>query len=405
MSWHHVTLENIASINGGKRLPKDHDFSSSKTNHPYIRARDIREGRIDITEPVYITDQTASLLKKYVVKRDDVVITIVGANIGDIGFISEELEGANLTENAARIRAQNDKCHSKFLSLHLSMPKNKERFKFIASGSAQGKLGLYKIKAFEVVLPPLAIQEYIADILSAYDDLIENNRRRIQLLEESARLLYREWFVHLRFPGHEHVRVIDDVPEGWSIARLTSLANVVDGTHDSPKPASEGYYMVTGKHITNGFIDFSKCYFISSKDHRQVMRRSQPEKGDVIFSNIGTLGSAVLVDQDFEFSIKNVALFKPLKSVYSIYLYTFFSDPRTLNILQGKSSGTSQKFFSLKFLRSIEVLIPPSSILEYFHDVANPLFAQRSLLCREILKLQKARDLLLPRLMNGEITV
>ncbi|WP_231859784.1 hypothetical protein [Microcystis aeruginosa] len=98
-------------------------------------------------------------------------------------------------------------------------------------------------------------------MLSKYDDLIENNRRRIELLERSARLLYKEWFVRLRFPGHEHTPIIDGIPEGWENTKITNLCYVIDGTHDSPKPVHEGYYLVTGRHITDGFIDFSKCYW------------------------------------------------------------------------------------------------------------------------------------------------
>ncbi|TRT89629.1 MAG: restriction endonuclease subunit S [Microcystis aeruginosa Ma_OC_H_19870700_S124] len=248
-------------------------------------------------------------------------------------------------------------------------------------------------------------EEKIADILSKYDDLIENNRRRIELLERSARLLYKEWFVRLRFPGHEHTPIIDGIPEGWENTKITNLCYVIDGTHDSPKPVHEGYYLVTGRHITDGFIDFSKCYVITDEDHQKVMQRSRPETGDIIFSNIGTLGSTVLVDNEFEFSIKNVALFKPFDKNYSSFMFLYFSDPATLRKMEIQSSGTSQKFFSLKFLRGLHILTPNKTLLRLFNDVVEPALKQRSLLHKYNQKLKQARDILLPKLMNGEIEV
>jgi type I restriction enzyme S subunit len=248
-------------------------------------------------------------------------------------------------------------------------------------------------------------EEKISDILSKYDDLIENNRRRIELLERSARLLYKEWFVRLRFPGHEHTPIIDGIPEGWENTKITNLCYVIDGTHDSPKPVHEGYYLVTGRHITDGFIDFSKCYVITDEDHQKVMQRSRPETGDIIFSNIGTLGSTVLVDNEFEFSIKNVALFKPFDKNYSSFMFLYFSDPATLRKMEIQSSGTSQKFFSLKFLRGLHILTPNKTLLRLFNDVVEPALKQRSLLHKYNQKLKQARDILLPKLMNGEIEV
>ncbi len=229
MKWESVKLEQIASINGGKRLPKGHDFSSFPTNHLYIRARDIGNNRITASDPVYLSEHTSNKLKLYTVSGGDLVVTIVGANIGDVGYVSAEFSGANLTENAARLRIDKNVCNPKFLSAQLSTSHAKEKFQFIASGAAQGKLGLYKIKSFDVILPPMKIQSAIAEILSAYDDLIENNRRRIQLLEQAARLLYKEWFVNLRFPGHEHVKIKDGVPDGWEKGAISDLGEIITG--------------------------------------------------------------------------------------------------------------------------------------------------------------------------------
>jgi type I restriction enzyme, S subunit len=215
LRWPEVPIDAIADVKGGKRLPDGHQFASEPTPFLYIRARDIGAGKISVQEPVYLHEHTRRILDHYTVQKDDVVITIVGANIGDVGYVSEEFDGANLTENAAKIVVNRAAVNPYFLKSFLATAQNKNRFAFIASGAAQGKLGLYKIKQFVVPLPPLDIQNRIAGLVRNYDDLIENNRQRVALLEEAARLLYREWFVRFRFPGHEHVKIIDGMPEGW----------------------------------------------------------------------------------------------------------------------------------------------------------------------------------------------
>ena len=278
------------------------------------------------------------------------------------------------------------------------------------SGAGVPTLNRNDLDSLEIKVHNYPTQQKIAGILSAYDDLIENNTRRIEILEEMARMLYREWFVKFRFPGHQAVHFVESelglIPEDWEVVKLPSICSkVIDGTHDSPKPALEGYYLITGKHINNGFINFAEAYFITSEEHEKVMKRSKPEKGDTIFSNIGTLGNASLIDQDFEFSIKNLALFKPLKKVYSNFIYLHFSSPEILESMEKQASGTSQRFFSLKFLRDFNLVKPSENLLSKFDNLVEPIIKKRSLLNKKNINLHKTRDLLLPRLISGEIDV
>lgn len=278
------------------------------------------------------------------------------------------------------------------------------------SGAGVPTLNRNHLDTLEIKIHYYSEQQKIASILSAYDELIENNTRQIKILEEMAQLIYREWFVKFKFPGHKNVPMVESelglIPEGWEVVKLPKICSkVIDGTHDSPKPNSHGYYLVTGKHIINGFIDFSKCYLISTEDHQKVMKRSKPEKGDIIYSNIGTLGSTVLVDQDFEFSIKNVVLFKPVSQIYSLFIYLYFSSPDILEQLTIKASGTSQKFFSLKFLRSLDLVIPSEKLLTKFDSFIRFILKQRSSLYKENINLRQTLDLLLPKLISGEINV
>lgn len=126
------------------------------------------------------------------------------------------------------------------------------------------------IQRLKLNLPDLPTQERIADILSAYDDLIEVNNRRIELLEQAAQELYKEWFVRFRFPGYENAKFEDGIPEGWKIKRINEFCYVTDGTHDTPKPVDIGVPLVTGRCISSGFVDFDATYNISETDHEGI---------------------------------------------------------------------------------------------------------------------------------------
>jgi type I restriction enzyme S subunit len=400
-------IADIAEVKGGKRLPANASLVTTPTSHPYIRGRDIRNGKISTDDLLYVRDEDFVQIRRYTVNRGDVCITIVG-NIGDIGITPTSLHGASLTENAVKLVNLRSDIDSQFLAFALMTPEAQSQMKLSAAGAAQAKLGIYKVNEIQVAVPPLPVQQRIAGILSAYDELIENSQRRIKILETMARALYREWFVHFRFPGFEnHTRVassLGDIPQGWEVKKLGELCSkLMDGTHDSPPPVEAGFPLITGRHIKGGFIDFSHAYQISPEEHQKVMKRSRPENGDIIYSNIGTLGATAIVDQDFEFTIKNVALLKPLTRAHSSFLYCYLESPEKLSELTSKASGTSQKFFSLQFLRTLELVGPPEALIEQFSEKLAPILRTRSLLMKGIQNLRRTRDLLLPRLLSGQV--
>ena len=239
-----VKLGEVATIRGGKRLPAGKDFTTTETAHPYIRARDIGGGKVEIHDAVYLDDGTAHKLGRYTVNKGDVCLTIVGANVGEMGVVPPHLDGANLTENAVKI-VTNGRADQVFLKFALLGDDALGQMKVLAGGAAQPKLGIYKIETIEFPLPPLPVQRRVAGILSAYDELIENNQRRIKILEEMARSLYREWFVHFRFPGHDKVKMVSSplgqIPQGWEVKHLGEIAeemrrNIQKGKLDEPKP-------------------------------------------------------------------------------------------------------------------------------------------------------------------------
>lgn len=281
--------------------------------------------------------------------------------------------------------------------------------RFIAgssSGATVKHTSPKKIYSTKLTIPSsLKTQRKIASILSAYDDLIENNLKRIQLLEEQAQLTYEEWFVRFKFPGHEEVEFVDGLPEGWEEKDLNYLCEkVTDGTHASPKQVEQGYKLITGKHIGDGFINFEDAYLISEDDHFSIRKRSGLERGDILFSNIGTLGNVGIVTEDFEYSCKNVIIFKN-KAFFNYYLYCFLTNKNTKKNLDNQSSGVAQKFYSLTFIRNFKDNFPNKDLIKRFDDVVRPLFNLKYNLFYQNQLLKEARDILLPRLMSGMIDV
>ena len=251
----------------------------------------------------------------------------------------------------------------------------------------------------------LPTQQRIADILSAYDDLIENNNKRIALLEKAAQELYKEWFVRFRFPGHETTRFVNGLPEGWEVKRMNDFCYVTYGTHDTPKPVDNGVPLITGRCIKNGYVDFNAAYSISFEDHEKIKKRSGLKTGDILLSNIGTVGNTCRVIYDREFSVKNVIIFKPDSDLISHYLYYLLISQSAQDIFAAQTNGASQQFVGLTFMRRFKILVPSDDVLTAFSKKVESLLKHKDNLFAQNPNLAKQRDLLLPRLMSGKLEV
>lgn len=404
MSWWNATIGEIANVKGGKRLPEGHQFASEPTSFPYIRARDIGDGKIQIQEPVYLYEQTRKILAQYTVSTSDILITIVGANVGDVGYVSEEFDGANLTENAARLVVNGELAHPYFLKSFLAAKQSKSRLSFIASGAAQGKLGLYKIKSFQVPLPPLNVQRKIADVVKNYDDLIENNQRRIALLEQAARMLYREWFVRFRFPGHEHVKIIDGLPEGWERPAASVVMDILSG--GTPKTGNGAFWdgnigFFTPKDATETPYVLNTEKTITEEGLRACNSKLYPT--DTLFITArGTVGKLNLALVPMAMNQSCYAL-RAKSHFGQRYLYVALK--AAIEQVRSRATGAVFDAVIVATFDRIPFLVPHESFTRSFEQSIDPMFDQIANLIQQNQKLAQARDLLLPRLMNGEIAV
>jgi len=266
----------------------------------------------------------------------------------------------------------------------------------IGGGSATPIVNKTTFSRIKLRVPPRSAWGSIGSILSAYDDLIENNWRRIQLLEQAARLLYKEWFVHLRFPGHEHVRIKNGVPEGWKKRRLEDVAEITMG--QSPKSQ---YYNEDGIGLPfhQGVTNFG-TRFPSNKTSCTVEKRIA-ESGDILFSVRAPVGR-INITVDRMVIGRGLASIRSNRGEQNFLFYQLKSHFFKEDMMGG---GAIFAAITKKDLHGVELMTPQRQLVQIFQEQVTPIDRQIEISHRAIEQLTQARDLLLPRLMNGEIAV
>ncbi len=420
-------LSEICEIKSGKRIPKDMRFVEVPTNHPYIRARDIKDGKIRVDSLIYLEDKVYEKIKKYIICSDDIAITIVGASVGDIAYAQTSVNGYNLTENAVRLTNFNNKVHSKYLFYMLFQKQYKDFMQLIAGAAAQPKLGIYKIQKIKVKLPDFPEQKRIASVLSAYDDLIEKNNRKIQILQDMAEELYKEWFVRFRFPGHETATkkesALGNIPNSFNVIKMADIFdNYIGGgwgNDDENKQYSIPAYVIRGTDfpsITKG--DISTCPYRWHKESNYKSRQLKPN--DIVIEISGgtaeqPVGRAILVDDNlikrFDNKVicasfcKQVSLKQDkISPIYFYYWMKFLYDTRMIDRFQLQSTGIINFKFEY-FVRKGDVLLPPKSLMDKFDNIVTTMRKDISHLAEQNNILKQQRNLLLPRLMSGKHAV
>jgi len=305
------------------------------------------------------------------------LISLVG-NPGEVAIAPSTLEGANIARQVGLI-ALRPEFDTKFYMYYLMSPEGRAELFTRTGGAVQQVINLADLKTIAVPLPSLSEQTAISSILSAYDDLIENNRRRMALLEDSARLLYREWFVRLRFPGYEHTRVVDGVPQGWARKTLGESVTLNYGKALKAEIRVEGEYPVYG---SSGIVG----------SHEKPLVKGPA----IILGRKGNVGSVFWSSKSF-FPIDTVYFIDPESS--SLYLYYALKNMHFI------STDVAVPGLNRNFAYSRPLLHPPATLLRTFLETVTPIHGQLDKLDETNRKLRAARDLLLPRLMSGELAV
>ena len=356
----------------------------SSTGIVFIRGGDISNGLIDEENLRTITQEVSRPYARTILRGGEVVISLVG-NPGEVAVVPDRLAGANLARQAGLI-ALRPEIDAAYIKYYLMSPPGKAELFQRTQGAVQQVINLSDLKRVKVRLPSRQVQEGIVSILSAYDDLIENNQRRIALLEETARLLYREWFVHLRFPGHQDVKITDGLPEGWESRKLGDLLAKIK----RPGKVKKGDYLQEGSIPC---VDQSES-FIGGYTNNEDAQITTPLPLIVFGDHTRVVK---FIDFPFACGADGTQLLFPKDARLSIqYFYYAVSNVDLSNYFYARH---------LKFLKDQNLLLPTANLISEFTDFSKDTLKQVSVLREASHYLARARDLLLPRLMNGEIAV
>lgn len=377
MSWGLSSLDSLCTAVYSGGTPPTNLDTYYGGEIPWLRTQEVTFNRITDTE-IKITEAGLKNSAAKWVPANSVIVAMYGNSAG-----RSALTEIPLTTNQACCNLVIDNTKADFRFVFYALLLSYEQLKSLSRGAAQNNLNAAQVKAFEINAPSVEKQRTIGCLLSSYDDLIENNRRRMALLEESARLLYHEWFVRLRFPGYEHTRIVDGVPEGWERIPLEQVLVLQRGFDLPTQDRQEGTVPIYGSTGIVGYHDKAKV--------------SAP---GVVTGRSGTLGEVHFVSEDYW--PLNTSLwvkeFKRVTPLFAVFLL------REMDLRQF-NGGVSVPTLDRKTAHRAEFLLPSPGLVAEFSAFTSDVFSQIKNLTLQNQKLRAARDLLLPRLMSGEIVV
>ncbi|MCL4703534.1 restriction endonuclease subunit S [bacterium] len=403
--WQKVRLGDICEVIPGFAF-KSKDFQD--TGIPVVKIKNIRDDHtvdlidVDCVPGEILNDKT----KRFLLQNGDILVAMTGATAGKVGKVRTQ-KPVLLNQRVAKIKPV--KADPQFVWSVVSSDQYESLFYKLADGAAQPNMSGSQIEDVELLLPTIGTQRKIAAILSAYDDLIENNTRRIKILEEMAQMIYREWFVHFRFPGHEKVKMVDSplgkIPEGWEVSKIEDLYNTASG--GTPSRKIESYFngsinWIKTQELQDGFI-FETDEKITEAGLQNSSAKVFPVNSVIIAMYGATIGKLGILAQPASTNQACCALLQKHKTFGHAYGFLTLLERRKDII--GLRMGAAQQNISQVVIKNFQILNPNEQILEYFNDIVNPMFDLIRDLQRKNQILRRTRDLLLPKLISGEVEV
>ena len=382
MKWEKVKLGDIATcIQPGPFGSQLHNSDYSKEGTPIIMPKDIVGGAIVHSGLLKVSEEHVKRLSRHQVYEGNLIVARKG-DVRKCAYITASENGWMTGSDCLKVVLDESKCYPKFIYYQLRSEHIGRWLEKVSIGATMPSLNTGLLSGIEMVLPPIEIQKQIAGILSVYDDLIENNRKQIKLLEEAAQRLYKEWFVDLRFPGHENTKIVDGVPEGRRRGLLKELISVNYGK-DHKKVPDDGNIPVYG---SGGLM--RKC------------NKSLFSGEAVLIPRKGSLNNIMYVDETF-WTVDTMfyATMKQPHTAVFVYFFVKAFDMYSMNI------GAAVPSMTTKILDAMDVVIPDKETLEKFDKYAKVYFNKIKTLQGQNEQLKTARDLLLPKLMSGEVEV
>lgn len=397
-------LAEIKDGDRGKHYPKQNELAK-KGFCLFLNAGNVTKSGFSFEDTQFITEEKDHLLRNGKLQRGDIVYTTRGT-VGNAALYSDNVPFENIRINSGMVilRCYSDKADTRYLYQLLNSEFYRPYFKQFCTGSAQPQLPIMNFSKIELQIPSLEVQHRIANILSAYDDLIENNRKQIKLLEEAAQRLYKEWFVDLRFPGYEHKKIVDGVPEGWEIFCFSDKVKIMSG--GTPKTDNPNYYggeipFYTPKDSDGAFFAFQTATNITGEGLDSCNSQLYPEN-TVIITARGTVGKTTLLAVPMAMNQSCYAL--KSDEINAPY-YLFFALNQEIMALKTMSNGSVFDTIIIKTFDRIQIKIPPDNLIQRFESMVTPVMGLIKAKMKENFALSEARNRLLPKLMSGEVEV
>ena len=380
MSWTSAKIGDIAEVVTKGTTPTTYGMPFTCSGVNFVKAEALNgDTSLDRSGFDFVSETTHEKLKRSILNENDVLLTIAGAQVGRCGLVRAEHLPANTNQAVGIVRVKCAHAHPAYVYYFFKNPRTFQKFQGLSSQAAQPNINLTMLKGVELPLPDIRTQDAIVKILSAYDDLIETNRRRIALLEEAARLLYAEWFVHFRFPGHEHVKITDGLPEGWERWTFGEIAELKYGKALKKENRVNGPFPVYGSSGEVG-------------THQKAL----VEAPAIVIGRKGNVGSVFWSAKDF-WPIDTAYFISKEQSDYWLF--------HTLSNIGFQNTDSGVPSLNRDFAYSRKIVVPTQNLRQDFNLTVESMFGQLQLLEAYNQKLAQARDLLLPRLMNGETAV
>lgn len=409
MKWEKVKLGKYVEILSGYAF-KSKDFLNCGV--PVIKIKNITQEGVTLEDVSYISKELADKNEKYHLNYNDILIALTGSHINQMSSVVGRIarikyhEDSLLNQRVGKVFAKDSKlCDIDYVYYFLSQDYIKISLASKAGGAAnQANISPNDVKSLTVRWPDIETQHRIADILSAYDDLIENNQKQIKLLEEAAQRLYKEWFVDLHFPGYENTKIVDGVPEGWSVYPFSSKVDIMSG--GTPKTSIPDYYngkipFYTPKDSDGAFFAYKTQINITEGGLKNCNSRLYPPK-TVIITARGTVGKTTILAVPMAMNQSCYAL--KMKENDAPY-YLFFALNNEIKALQTMANGGVFNTIIGKTFDSINIQIPKDPLIYGFEKTVRPFMEQIKNKLQANSKLVEARDRLLPKLMSGEVKV
>ena len=386
MKWEKVRLEDCCySISDGDHQPPP----KAQQGIPFVTISNINSmNQLDFSDTMFVPKEYyQSLDEKRKVRKGDVLYSVVGS-FGIPVLIKEERPFV-FQRHIAILRPKEDIVDSGFLFYTMLSRDFYAKADAVAIGAAQRTVSLGSLRNIKIDVPSLESQKHIADILSAYDDLIENNQKQIKLLEEAAQRLYKEWFVDLRFPGHENTKIVDGVPEGW---RISSIYDVFDIKYGKNLPTSKitktGQYPVYGASGVIGYYNEKNC-----DDYVTLVTSRGNGSGDVFRTHHK---QSYITNNSFIARRNDKNSFIENEFTFQLFSNTDFKKLCT---------GSAQPQLTNTSIQKIKILLPNRQLIEKYQRCTIEMSEKQEALYQEQRALTQARNRLLPKLMNGTVEV